>query len=276
MDREMEDITELGIDELVPFGLCSFQTYEGERLEQLKNSIKRVGQLEPVIVRKAGEHQYEIICGHNRVKAMRELGFDKVRAYVKDDLPDNEAVKVFYESNLNQQSFSDWSYSQRIEAIKYTEKLIQENSQQGKRNDLREKRVVEPDYATSVQSRQKSPIKRKQATTRDKMARTLGISTATFSKYRKIIKLSDDTVKCIGQLLDQKLITFEAAYRISGLREIDIKLLADILEGSHNKKIDMQKLKALLDKGKKEGEEKGELWTISRKFIEGILVPRNS
>lgn len=71
------------------------------------------------------------------------------------------------------------------------------------------------------------------------MARQLGISTATFSKYRRIIKLPDDTVKTIGQLLDDKTITFEAAYLISNVEE---KQLNDLLEYAIKNK-DSQKIK---------------------------------
>ncbi|MDE7202624.1 MAG: hypothetical protein K2O91_12170 [Lachnospiraceae bacterium] len=58
---------------------------------------------------------------------------------MKNNLPDDEAMEIFYDRNLNQQSFSDWNYAQKVEAVKYIEKLIKDSSQQGKGIDLIEK-----------------------------------------------------------------------------------------------------------------------------------------
>ena len=60
--------------------------------------------------------KYEIISGHNRVKAMKELGHSTILAKIENDLTEDKALEIFYESNFNQQSFSDWNYDQRIEA----------------------------------------------------------------------------------------------------------------------------------------------------------------
>jgi len=213
------EIVDIDLQKLVPFKFHSSQTYGGERLGQLMASIEKSGLINPIIVRPISDGKsvkYEIICGHNRTKAVRKLGHETISAVVREDLSDDDAIGLYYDSNLNQQSFADWNYSQKIEAVKYCDKIIKDTSRQGKRSDL-EKEIKSESSTTSVYTRQKSGIGSKQSTARDKMARRLGISTATFSKYRSIIKLADDLVKSIASLLDQKMITFEAAYKISGL-----------------------------------------------------------
>lgn len=222
MNRETKEIR---IDSLIPFKYHSGQTYTGERLQMMMDSIQHSGLMNPIIVRPVSSNKYEIISGHNRAKAVKELGHSVILADIRYDLSDDEAMQLFYESNLNQQSFSDWNYSQKIEAVRYTVKMIKEYSQQGKRNDLAGKASDKHGDETSVQTRQKSGMNPRSSTTRDKMARRLGISTATLSKYRRIIKLPDELVTEIAHLLDEKKISFEAAYMISDLEDEDIRPL---------------------------------------------------
>ncbi len=233
------------LNSLQPFKRHTGRTYEGERLQLLMRSIEKSGLFNSIIVRPMGEDQYEIICGHNRVKAVQELGYSTIMAKIEYELSEDEALEMFYESNLNQQSFSDWNYAQRIEMVKYMEKMIQECSQQGRRTDLERENAEKDREETSVQTRQKLDHKTRQTTTRDKMAHRLGISTATLSKYRRIIKLPDELLDAVVCLLDEKKITFEMAYIIADLRELEIKLLIDYSNKFSDKKIDLGKLKEL-------------------------------
>ncbi len=260
-------IINIKMEDLIPFRLHSGQLYQNERLEQLINSMKEIGLISSIIVRPAADKKYEIICGHNQIKIMKALNYTTIPAEVREGLSDNEAIKLFCDSNLNQQSFSSWNYAQRLKAIKYIDQMIRENSQQGKRNDLKEK----SDNVTSVQNRQRLRKKSKQ-NTRDKMAYQLGISTATFSKYRSMIKFSDDLIASISDMLDQKKITFEFAYRMSKLKESEIKWILNHLQKYPDKEIEMQKLKNLCNKSKNNGieplseeEMKKELFSITFK-----------
>lgn len=79
----------------------------------------------------------EIICDHNRAKVVSSLGHDTIRADVRYGVSDDEALELFYDSNLNQQSFSDWSYLQEFDAVKYIDTLIRQSSRQGERNDFK-------------------------------------------------------------------------------------------------------------------------------------------
>lgn len=265
---------EILIESLQPFREHSGRTYEGERLLQFMRSIERNGLLNPIIVRPVDNNQYEIICGHNRAKVMKALGRSTIMAEIRE-LSDEEATEIFYESNLNQQSFSDWSYSERIKAVKYSEKKIQEYSQQGKRNDLERKRIEESENETSVQIRQKLDQSHKQITTRDKMAHRLGISTATLSKYRRIIKLPGELLDSITRLLDEKKITFEAVYVISNMRDSDIKTLIDGIERYPDRKLDLKILKELPHRGD-ESKNGDVIYPRSRKAVLEALVSKEA
>ena len=51
----------------------------------LVNSIKEIGQREPVRLRRVGENEYEIEYGHRRIDALRYLGKREVLAFVTED-----------------------------------------------------------------------------------------------------------------------------------------------------------------------------------------------
>ena len=52
-------------------------------LRELAESIRAVGVLQPIIVRKTGE-RYEIIAGERRYRASRLAGLDEIPAIVRD------------------------------------------------------------------------------------------------------------------------------------------------------------------------------------------------
>lgn len=94
---------------------------------------------------------------------MKALVRDVIRADIRRGLSDDEATQLYYDSNLNQQSFADFSYTQKIEAIKYYDAFIRNNSHQGRRNDLLEKTDEESEDETCVQTRHKTDKKSRRA-----------------------------------------------------------------------------------------------------------------
>lgn len=239
MDKKVNNIKEVKIDRLVPFR-PSIPTYECKRFEMLVNSINELGLQTPIIVRPIENKKYQIISGHNRVKALTALGKKTVKAYIKNDITDEEAEQIYFDTNLNQQNFNDWKYSQRIEAVKYYDKLIRKTSQQGKRSDLNKSTSEASDATTFVYVRQKS---QKAETTRDRMARCLGISTALFSRYRSIIKLPDDVVERLALNLDERIITFDTAYTLSKFEVENINVILDYLDKNDNITINTKVIK---------------------------------
>lgn len=79
-DNEIGSVEEIDINLLVPFKNHPFQLYEGERLNDMVESIKENGILTPVIVRKL-KNEYEILAGHNRTNAAKIAGLKKGSLY---------------------------------------------------------------------------------------------------------------------------------------------------------------------------------------------------
>lgn len=70
-------IKTVDIDLLVPFENHPFKKRSGIEQQELTESIKENGLLEPIIVRSFPAGKYEIISGHRRVEACKELGDNK-------------------------------------------------------------------------------------------------------------------------------------------------------------------------------------------------------
>ncbi len=127
-------IVSIPVEEIHPFHDHPFRLYEGERLEDMVQSIKDHGVLNPVIVRKAARG-YEMLAGHNRTNAAKIAGLTEVPAIVKTDLSDEDAYVYVIETNLLQRSFAELLPSEKAAVLVARYEKI---SSQGKRNDIRQ------------------------------------------------------------------------------------------------------------------------------------------
>lgn len=67
-------------------------------LNELAESIKREGLMQPVLVRPIGEGRYEIIAGERRVRAATLAGLDEVPVLVREVADDKAAVMALVEN----------------------------------------------------------------------------------------------------------------------------------------------------------------------------------
>ena len=102
----------LPVDKIKPFHDHPFHLYEGERLDDMVESIREHGVLKPMILRKKGRG-YEMLSGHNRQNAARIAGLTEIPAIVKEGLTDEEAYIYVIETNVIQRSFTDLAPSEK-------------------------------------------------------------------------------------------------------------------------------------------------------------------
>ena len=57
--------------------------FDEEKLNDLVNSIKEKGVIQPILVRRSPDG-YELIAGERRLRAVKTLGIDNVPALIKD------------------------------------------------------------------------------------------------------------------------------------------------------------------------------------------------
>ncbi len=81
------------------------QDFEEEAMAELVHSIKEVGLLQPVVVRRTGEANYELIMGERRWRAIQKAGLETIPAIVRqtgDDAMLRDALlENLHRSELN-------------------------------------------------------------------------------------------------------------------------------------------------------------------------------
>jgi ParB family chromosome partitioning protein len=66
------------------------QVFEEDAMAELVHSVKEIGLLQPIVVRRAGDSSYELIMGERRWRAVQEAGLETIPAIVRQT--DDEAM----------------------------------------------------------------------------------------------------------------------------------------------------------------------------------------
>ena len=203
---------EIKLDNLTASPMNHFRKLDGENWEEFLASIKAHGILNPITVRPIARDKYEILAGHNRVRAAKEAGLETIPANIKD-VDDVEASIIIADTNLQRETVSDlekgWAYRNIFEAI----------SRQGERTDL-----------TSGHSDQKLELdtsgqRDPKLRSSEIIAEKYGVGEKT---VRRKIRLTYLLPPIYG-LYEQKKITQEMAEQISYLRSSEQALLDGLI-----------------------------------------------
>ena len=97
-----DKVTEIQISHLKDYhkGNLGENRYSKQDLQDLVESIKVNGIIQPLVVRPLENEDYEIILGHHRRDAALLAGLDRVPCLINDDMDDDVAELVFMDSNL--------------------------------------------------------------------------------------------------------------------------------------------------------------------------------
>ena len=59
------------------------RSFSEQSIDELSRSIRRYGLMQPIVVRKIGPNQYELIAGERRLRACKRAGLTRVDALVQ-------------------------------------------------------------------------------------------------------------------------------------------------------------------------------------------------
>ena len=121
MDKE---VVELYLDDIIPNRFQPREVFNQEALQDLANSIREHGVIQPIIVRKIGD-KYEIIAGERRYKASTLAGLTKIPAIIRN-LDDKEASKVALLENLQRKDLSPIEEARTYQKILEIDNMTQE------------------------------------------------------------------------------------------------------------------------------------------------------
>lgn len=197
----IDKIEKIKIDMLIPFENHPFKSRTGEEQTELLESIRANGTLVPIIVRSSSAGKYEIISGHRRVEACKELSVDTIPAIVKE-LSNEEAVITMVDANLQRENLlpseKAFAYKMKVEAMKRKAGRPQKNSSQ---------------VATNID-------------TAAEIGQQLGESRDQVYRYIRLTNLIPELLK----LVDEHRIAFTPAVEISYLSEQEQRILYEEIE----------------------------------------------
>lgn len=100
-----DQVQEIAADEIRANRYQPRQNFDEAALEDLSESIRQYGILQPLIVRRLSEKGYELIAGERRLRAARKAGLEKVPALVREyndaEISEIALIENIQRENLN-------------------------------------------------------------------------------------------------------------------------------------------------------------------------------
>ena len=100
---EGKKLMRLPIEEIRPNPYQPRKTFDDESLTELADSIKQVGLIQPLVVRKTPTG-YELVAGERRLRACKQLGMAEVNCIVEDAMVEQESAMVALIENLQREN----------------------------------------------------------------------------------------------------------------------------------------------------------------------------
>ena len=99
------ELRNLPIDQIGPGKYQPRQHWDDEALEELANSIRAQGLIQPVVVRTIGRGKYELIAGERRWRAAQKAGLDTLPALVRE-VPEQSVLAMALIENIQRQELT--------------------------------------------------------------------------------------------------------------------------------------------------------------------------
>lgn len=80
--KKNDNVFEISIDKITPNPNQPRKIFDEEKLQELSDSIKNHGLLQPVVVVYNNDDDYTLIAGERRLRASKLAGFDKIKAVI--------------------------------------------------------------------------------------------------------------------------------------------------------------------------------------------------
>jgi ParB family transcriptional regulator, chromosome partitioning protein len=123
-----EELLELDLDLIEPNSEQPRTRFTEENLEELTQSVRVNGIVQPIVVRRRGS-RYQIVAGERRWRAAQRAGLQKVPAVVKD-VSDDKLLELALVENIQRQELNPIeeakAYRNLIDTIGLTQELVAE------------------------------------------------------------------------------------------------------------------------------------------------------
>ncbi len=119
-----KEIFEISLNDIMPNRFQPREIFDNDALDELSQSIKEHGVIQPIIVRKVGD-KYEIVAGERRYRASLLAGKQTIPAIVKD-IDDKETAKIALLENLQRKDLTPIEEARTYQTILKLDNLTQD------------------------------------------------------------------------------------------------------------------------------------------------------
>ena len=121
------DILRIPVDMIEPNPFQPRMSFDQEALEELADSIRTLGLIQPITVRAKSDGRYQIISGERRFRACQLAGMDMVPAYIRD-ANDQGMLEMAIVENIQREDLDPievaMSYQRLIEECSLTQEQM--------------------------------------------------------------------------------------------------------------------------------------------------------
>ena len=122
-----EEMAEIDIDLIEPNNFQPRTNFDEERLEELAQSIRSNGVIQPLLVRRVDNEKYQLVAGERRWRAAQHAGLLKVPCVVKE-IPEDKMLELALVENIQRQELNAieeaQAYKRLIETLGFTQEMV--------------------------------------------------------------------------------------------------------------------------------------------------------
>lgn len=122
-----EELIELDIDLIEPNALQPRTNFDEEQLENLTQSIRSNGIIQPLLVRRSGGNRFQLVAGERRWRAAQKAGLQRLPAIVRD-IPDDKILELAIIENIQRQELNPieeaYAYKRLMETLGLTQEMV--------------------------------------------------------------------------------------------------------------------------------------------------------
>ena len=126
-DTIKSSVNEININEISVNPFQPRSNFNNTSLQELIVSIKNIGIIQPITVRKTENNNYQLISGERRLRACKEIGLKNIPAFVRE-ANDQDSLEMALVENIHRQDLDAIeiaiSYQRLIEEINLTQEEL--------------------------------------------------------------------------------------------------------------------------------------------------------
>ena len=122
-----EEMVEVDIDLIEPNNFQPRTNFNEERLEELAQSIRSNGIIQPILVRRIDNGKCQLVAGERRWRAAQRAGLQKVPCIIKE-IPEDKMLELALIENIQRQELNAieeaQAYKRLIETLGLTQEMV--------------------------------------------------------------------------------------------------------------------------------------------------------